>query len=197
MKVLVIEDTQKHQESAIEQLKARGHEVTVASSFAVAELLLSVAGRIDVALDRQTPRRVVYLTRQDHPDFFKGKRDVYANVPRFDVVLTDMNLPTSEGLTGIQPHLVEEGGLVPYGFPLALKAASVGVKYVAMVTDTGHHDSALSAALDMIARPDYDHGNGENTLFSVNESKVVFVHAPMTENGAKDWGRVFDDLVAD
>ena len=121
-------------------------------------------------------------------------RKMYPLEAAFDVVLTDMNLPASkEGLTAIGPDVLKEG-LVPFGFIFALQAAARGVKFVAMVTDTGHHHGAMSAALDAIASPYY--GDGENVTFNINGARVVFVHAPMID-GDKDWGQVLDDLVAD
>jgi len=75
----------------------------------------------------------------------------------YDVVLTDLNMPMCEtpAFHGNRGRNLKfrEGGYVPYGVFIALRAALVGVKYIAIVTDGGHHASAANAALECIGSP--------------------------------------------
>ena len=187
LNVLVIEDTERHQEAAKKQLEARGHKVTVASSLIEAEFFLE-----GVDFKRWLPSR--YPTPKSRYGVSEC-REVFPLGEAFDAVLTDMNLPSTKGITVVSSKVLEEG-LVPFGFIFALKAAARGARYVAMITDTGHHDGAISAALDAISPAYYEYGVEEDQVFNVNGARVVFVHAPMID-GDKNWGRVLDDLVAD
>lgn len=125
----------------------------------------------------------------------------------FDVVLTDMMIPVSARWVrrkdGFDPST-----LVPYGFIFALRAAERGAKYIALLTDTNHHQGAMSNALDMIDRAGYySEGLRMTARFNINGAKCVFVHAPYVKeageaeapsmDGRKDWGRVLNDLMAD
>jgi len=133
----------------------------------------------------------------------------------FEVVLVDMMMPMSKET--LVPEAFNADGQVPYGFVLALMAAHRGAKYVAMVTDTNHHEGAMSAALDNLCPSYYDDLSAKYvTLFTIEGAKVVFVHAPFvyrkgskapfehqmeccsmegcSEEG-KDWGRVLKDLI--
>ena len=78
--------------------------------------------------------------------------DQRGNFP-YEVVLTDMMMPMSK--KKLAPGIFNPGELVPYGFVVALKAALRGAKFVAMITDTNHHRGAMSAALDLLGRPEY------------------------------------------
>ena len=194
LNVLVIEDSKRHQEAAVEQLEARGHKVTVASSLIEAEILLEGIDLEELPscwLDAFGDEYVKEdIRRWQVPEF----RERYP-LAAFDVVLTDMNLPASKGLTGVHPKVLKEG-LVPLGFIFALRAAARGARYVAMVTDTNHHNSAMSAALDAFAGPDGD----ESHTFNIDGARVMFRHAPTVKSGegwVKDWGHVLGDLVAD
>jgi len=93
----------------------------------------------------------------------------------FEVVLTDMMMPMCH--TNLMCELFNPKEEVPYGFVLALKAAERGAKFVAMVTDTNHHNGAMSAALDNLSRPYYEDGCKPN--FTINNARVAFLHAPM------------------
>lgn len=66
---------------------------------------------------------------------------------KFDVVLTDLMVPASRQSLG-GPATQLAGQEMPLGSIIALKALSVGVKMVALVTDTNHHDHPASAAID-------------------------------------------------
>src|SRR3989344_8247542 len=118
MKILVIEDSPKHQASALETLA--GHDVTIAKSYDDAMALMN----------KRT-----------------GWKEGYKLIPLpFEVVLTDMNLPMSKDK--LADGVFKSSEEVPYGFVLSLMAALRGAKFVAMVTDANHHYGAMSAATD-------------------------------------------------
>ena len=145
MKVLVIEDKEMHQQSAIETLA--GHDLVLVKTFD--EAMKIMGEEID-----------------------------------FEAVLTDMMMPMSEQT--LAPGVFNPSEQVPYGFVVALKAASQGAKYVAVVTDTNHHHSPISAALDHIGRA-YFHLKWEaQQIFDICGAKVIFAHAPFVTDIIKD-----------
>ena len=68
------------------------------------------------------------------------------------------------------------------GFALALLAVVRGAKYVAVVTDTSHHDHPASAMLDPFASqfPHEYNPEGKPPRFVMNGSKVGFYDSPIT-----------------
>jgi len=162
MKVLVIDDTPKHQHSAIETLTS--HDVTVAKSY-------------NEAIDLLIPKN------------------------NFEAVLTDLMMPMSERTICDEEYYCAEE--IAYGFVLALRAAAADAKYIAVVTDKNHHMDALSAALDRIGGFDKD-GKEKwncnwayhlNPIFTINNAKAFFVHAPLIEDTrAKNWGEILKNL---
>jgi CheY-like chemotaxis protein len=95
----------------------------------------------------------------------------------FEVVLTDMMMPMSRKT--LARDLYDPEVQVPYGFVIALRAALCGAKFVAMLTDTNHHKSAISAALDHIGGASY-HAFKPN--FEINGAKAMFVHTPFVKD---------------
>ncbi|MFH0874054.1 MAG: hypothetical protein V1846_04440 [Candidatus Komeilibacteria bacterium] len=190
MKILVVEDKEMHRQSARDSLA--GHDVTIVDSFDAAMGLM--AKKID---DENVTRLMTEAGFPATPDrnggdeewkaFWKAHREAEAKsvVPfPFDVVLTDMMMPMSrQTLASEAYHPAEQ---VPYGFIIALKAAKVGAKFVAMVTDTNHHKGAMSAAIDHLGTSYYREGFKPN--FGVNGAKVMFVHTPFYREvlGQKD-----------
>lgn len=68
----------------------------------------------------------------------------------FDVVLCDLLMPAGKKAQGPKgKHLIDQE--MPIGWAFALQAASRGAKYVAVVTDTNHHDHPGSALLDTLS----------------------------------------------
>jgi CheY-like chemotaxis protein len=103
----------------------------------------------------------------------------------FDVVLTDLYMPmVSQTLS---EKAFELGKLVPYGFILMYEAARRGAKFVAIVTDLGHHDDHFSAA--------FDHFQGVS--LTIESAKTMMLHARLTEDGTKDWNRSLETLLQD
>lgn len=179
MKILVVEDKEMHRRSAEETLA--GHEVTIVESFDEAIKLM------DRRIDKENVQRLLiemgFPTRPDSKD--KDRWDAYwrandeaeaksvVSFP-FEVVLTDMMMPMSRET--LAPGIFSPGEQVPYGFVIALRAALRGAKFVAMVTDTNHHEGAMSAAMDHLGHAYYHNGFKPN--FVVNGAKVMFVHTP-------------------
>ncbi len=101
---------------------------------------------------------------------------------KFDVVLIDLHLPMSSKTMGDKFKL---GELVPYRVLLMLEAARNGAKHVAVVTDLSHHDDPFSAAFDHYSR----------YPVKIENAKVVMMHAPMNQDGSKDWVTALDRLM--
>ncbi len=106
---------------------------------------------------------------------------------KFDVVLTDMEMPMStKGALG--KYVL--GKLVPYGLLIEKEASLRGVKHIAVVTNLNHHLDPFAAAFDYFSKYEY----------IVNESVVKYMHAPMTTiNGeyVKDWNMALSNLIRD
>ncbi len=94
---------------------------------------------------------------------------------KFDVVLTDMNLPMSSKNLCKNFKL---GELVPYGTLLMMKAAHQGAKYVGIVSDIASHpEDPVSATFE----------NYTKIIFCVDSAKVMFIRAKTDSDGYKDW----------
>jgi CheY-like chemotaxis protein len=136
MRILIIEDTQKHIEAA--QKLLADHELTICKTFHEAERVLAGA-----------------------ENGFQYRED--AEFP-FDVVLTDLHLPlslkglvenpvigtTKTGESIKKPAVEVYGSQIPYGVVIALAAMRRGVP-VAIVSDGSHHSHPINWALDLVA----------------------------------------------
>lgn len=141
-KVLIVEDTFKHQRSVSELLGE--YDFTIATGYDDAMELLGSF--------------------------------------RYDIVLTDMEMPMS---TRLSAYIL--GKLVPYGLLIEKEAARQGVKYIGVVTDLDHHTDPFALAFDHLSRYSYE----------VNGAKVMYMHAPMTEldgERVKDWKTALERL---
>lgn len=103
---------------------------------------------------------------------------------KFDVVLTDLEMPMSSNQ--LASHVFKLGELVPYGVLIAIEAAHRGAKFVAVVTDGGHHHGPFQAAIDYF----------RTFPVKIEKAKMVMMHAPM-KDGAKDWATALDILMKD
>lgn len=97
-----------------------------------------------------------------------------------EVLLSDLLMPAEPYCLGPQ-GLKFLGHEIPIGFVLALRAAQVGVKHVAVITDASHHNHPMSAALDWIGRTPLP--------FSINGATVRIAHAQLGADGRKDWAQ--------
>ena len=202
MRILVIEDKELHRQAAKQTIS--GHKLTIVKSFDKAMELM------EETIDKNEFQRLMTkagfkekpsleneeLWNKYWDEWDKAKKESMSPFP-FEVVLTDMMMPMS--LQTLSPEVFRLNEQVPYGFIIALQAAYRGAKYVAMVTDTNHHQGAMSAAIDHLSGAYYQEGFRPN--FEINGAKVSFVHAPFCAVGdtgekGKDWGQVFKDLIS-
>lgn len=174
LNILVIEDSAVHQQAAREQL---------------AEHNLTVVGSYDEGQEWLTPYGDLYCKKAC--EFRKaGMSDEDASVQalklfRWDVVLIDLMLPASDQkLCSEYQHLA--GQEMPLGTTLAFLALKRGVKRVAVVTDTNHHDNPASAALDVMG-----------SSFSIGDARVYIENSWNHDlyGSVKPWGAVLNVLL--
>ena len=166
MKILVVEDNSLHQEAA--RILLAEHDVTVVESFT---------------------------------DFFDKVTGVQSNVPEhcvppeqdlasFDVVLTDVNLPSHHGEAAT-------------GFVVALKALATGVKRIGIITDANHHRDSYGKALDLSfngVKTKDKWGWGQRIVVGDTRIAVECYHATTDIGNGRDgknWKRLLDILAAD
>ena len=104
---------------------------------------------------------------------------------KFDVVLTDLHLPMSSQTLGGEAFKL--GELVPYGLLLMIEAARQGANAVAVVTDLSHHADPFSAAFDHFSQHPV----------KIDGARVMMLHAPLHEDGSKDWAKALDMLMGE
>lgn len=142
--------------------------------------------RILVIDDNETHRLSALRTIVGHDVTVAGTYDeayelllVTGAPPLFDVVFCDLLMPAGAMGMGTK-GMKYVGQEMPVGFALSLMAVLNGAKYVAVVTDTNHHDHPASAMLDpLVSRcPDNNDRRRKETPFVINGSKVAFYHSP-------------------
>lgn len=175
LNILVCEDTPKHLQAAREQLAE--HNVLTASSLIEAMQYLG------------------NKTMEDIPGYADTIMDEGLPVPKYvgniDVVLTDMYMPG-----GNMPVYSLGDQLAPVGIMIALRAASLGVKWVGLMSDSNHHCDAMTCGIDMLS------GTWPTTKrpISINGSKVVISTAktdwiPEKKESVKSWKWLLDGLL--
>jgi len=190
MRILVIDDAQKHLDAALETLN--GHNVTICSSYDEAMI---------------TELKEKYVDAEGNT-CSKWEEDA-VKIPYWDAVLCDLLMPVGERTHG-QSKRRCVGEEMPLGFCLALTAAIRGAKYVAIATDTNHHDHPASAMLDTL----------DGHIFQIDGAKVIMTNrleftcpqdeecsncdmrkygcnqeSCQTARGGKDWGKLLDRLL--
>lgn len=162
MKVLVIDDTQRHLTTATQTLEGE-HDVTICASYDEALKLLDFQYKVELieeCLREYTDDRGFI---RDGFDDAKRLAEEEARLPYWDAVLCDLLMPAGSHNGVCSAHVGEE---MPVGWALALVAAQRGAKFVAVATDMNHHDHPASAMLDRLQ----DH------LFTINNAKVLFAN---------------------
>lgn len=104
----------------------------------------------------------------------------------FGAALLDLLMPT-EGMTLGSEGLEHLGEPFAVGYPLAVYLAAQGIPFVAVATDTNHHNHPASALMDWFG----------GRVMNINGSRVQFMHAPMKKVGEawlKDWPKVLENL---
>ncbi len=103
-------------------------------------------------------------------DYVSAEKTI--NIEHFDAVLIDLLMPvgslawTTKAKKALSQFLNQE---MPIGWALALLAALRGTKYVAIVSDDGHHDHPASSTLDYLC---YEYGH-EDRRFNVNGTRLL------------------------
>jgi len=187
MRILVVEDKEMHRKSAEETLV--GHELTIVKSFDEAMKLMSTRIDEDNVLRLLTEAGFPERPSNKDEDRWRSYYDIREDARKkstipfgFDTVLTDMMMPMSRSTLASGVYRYQEQ--VPYGFIIALKAALCGAKFVAMVTDTNHHQGAMSAAIDHLGGAYYREMFKPN--FVINGATVMFIHTPFVKDMIKD-----------
>lgn len=189
MKILVIDDSQLHQQSARQTLE--GHEFTIVGTYDEAHKLLQEPHAnyeaVKAELERRGFTKNPYdksTTDEEQKARWEEQKRVEVELcppPSFDVVLSDLLMPASRMTMG-DKGMEYVGQEMPVGFALSLMAAIHGARYIAVVTDTNHHDHPASAMLDTFASQcPHEHNTvGVPVRFVINGAKVGYYHSPMT-----------------
>ena len=179
MKILIVDDSATHRKVA--QVVLKEHKLTVVGSYEEAETLLTpqtdrdevqhLLAKAGYATDFNPYRKEVTAEERRAFQVAEEKAEQEAtSYPDFDVVLLDLLLPASKKQQGSvgQKFVGQE---MPLGTTLALLALKQGIKRVAIVTDTGHHDHPASAAFD-IFRGNAS-GKDGNEVFNIGEVRML------------------------
>lgn len=209
MKILVFDDNPICRDAARAQLK--DHELTVVGTYDEAQEVLTPK------FDPEKGRQILpgLLTKAGLPPGFNPRRNdsapseedkakYYAaceearkmatTYPGFDVVLSDLLVPASKQEQGSSALV---GKKMPVGIFIGLLAAVKGrAKYIAVFTDSGHHDHPASACFDA-----FNANEDCPTAFTVEGSKVLlsnnrcWIQALYRKDLSKvmDWDEYFED----
>jgi len=90
----------------------------------------------------------------------------------FDAVLVDLMLPASGRALRPEAKNLFAGKEMPIGIFLALLAAKNGAKFIAVLSDSSHHDHPASAALDFFNQE----GCENPTIMMVGEAKMILTN---------------------
>lgn len=102
----------------------------------------------------------------------------------FDIALLDLLMPAETTTLGPDARAEHVGREIAIGFPLLLSLAGL-VGKIAVATDMNHHNHPMSAAVDWFSA---------DRKLVVNGATVLIMHAPMCEDGTKNWGKVLARL---
>ncbi len=144
-KILVVEDTFKHQEAARALLE--GHDLTIVDCFEAACDALGGEGSRESISRLATP---------------------------YDVLLTDLFYTQGPEARMVGDHAAASEQQ-PFGIFLVQIAARLGVPYIGVVTDMDHHKHPLAYAFDFLKDVDYEQEiYGAVHQFSVDRSRVMY-----------------------
>lgn len=198
LEILVVEDTEKHRESAQSQFK--DHKLTLAKNYEEAKRILTEPRYYpDLKTVAEEITEEAEARKFAEPEMLNKYRQALkaaAAMPSlcYHVLLTDLMMPKGGRETMGPEGMKYIFDLLPFGFPLAFLAAKRKVPYVGIVTDVNHHDHPISAAIDSISGAYWHEPDSESPFYRVNESKLGIFHAPFTEDGRKDWNKVLEAL---
>ena len=189
MRILVFDDNQTHRAAAQAQLK--DHDLTVVGTYDEAQKLLTPQfdyEKASATLKSQFGDFNPYRSDDEakKAEYFAAEKvanEQATTYPNFDVVLSDLLVPSSRQAQGSSGEALV-GKEMPVGIFIGLLAAvRARAKYVAVFTDSNHHSHPASACFDAF-NPG---GNGvENpTAFTVEGSKVLL-------SNSMNWVNQFD-----
>jgi CheY-like chemotaxis protein len=115
-----------------------------------------------------------------------GEARQRAKKESFDVALIDLLMPAEPTTLGEKACQEFVGLEISIGFPLMLCLSYLGIKKIAVATDTNHHDHPMSAAIDWF----------RSAVLTVNDSTVIIMHSPMCQDGTKNWEKILAELIA-
>ena len=178
MKILVIDDSPLHQESARQTLE--GHDVTIVGTYDEAVALFGL-------------HAMPWRLKECQPQ-------------KFDVVLSDLMMPA--GMGGLGGDGTQYNGQeMPMGFPLVLMAVlKSNAKYLAVVTDTNRHDHPAARALTLLIGNDDEDEHKLRPSFTMNGAVVGFYNSTHREyqgpvagfdQSGKNWGAVLSNLLGE
>lgn len=109
-----------------------------------------------------------------------GEARKRCEVEHFDIALLDLLMPAEPTTLGDEACKEFVGREIAIGFPLILDLSRRNIGKIAVATDMNHHNHPMSAAVDWL------HG----AALQVNGALVRIMHAPLQEDGSKDWSKV-------
>jgi len=115
-----------------------------------------------------------------------GEARQRAKTEKFDVALIDLLMPAEPTTLGTEARREFVGHEIAIGFPLVLELTRLGIPRVAVATDTNHHNHPMSAVVDWF----------HSAVLAVNGAKVLIMHAPLCEDGTKDWCKILSGLMS-
>lgn len=182
MKILVFDDNELHRKAAAVLLK--DHDVTIVSTYDEAQSALTP--KVDHNLIRTSLTEMGWsdfqpwsegVTEERRAKYYKAKevaKEKATTHPDFEVFLGDLLVPASSQAMG--PDGEEFiGQEMPLGTSLAFLALSQGIKLVAVVTDTNHHNHPASATFDVFRK-----------VFSIGDAKVFLTNESVVDYLDKD-----------
>src|SRR5437016_1618043 len=106
-----------------------------------------------------------------------GEARERAKTEKFDAALIDLLMPAEPMTLGDAARKEFFGREIAIGFPLVLELSRLGIKKIAVATDMNHHNHPMSAVVDWFHGP----------ALTVNGASISIRHAPMRDDGTKDW----------
>ena len=183
LEILVVEDSPEHIESAKIAFPGPDFNLTLAKDYFEARKLI-------------TPLLKCSPEDGNWDKFWKEYREEFEELKetgqvksKFDVVLTDLLMPTSP--------TSDEDYQSGYGFPIALMAAKYGVPNIAVVTRGNHHQERIIHGLEDISGQSFEKAL-RGGFRRIDNSNVLFTCAPVYDHNGiwvKDWKKVYDALV--
>lgn len=183
IEILVVEDCPEHVESAKMAFSGPEFNLTLAKDYFRARELITPS----LKCPPDDGNRDDYWKKHQE---FEELKETGKIKSKFDVVLTDLLMPTSA--------TSDENYQSGHGFPIAIMAAKYGVPNIAVVTRGNHHKERVIHGLEDISGQSFEKAL-KGGFRRIDNSNVLFTCAPVYDhngNWVKDWKKVYDALVA-